>query len=716
MMRWLLLAILACLPFAGLSQDALVQDGPATLVADRIAFDAATLTAEGNVEIFAQGRVLRARRVTYDRSTDRITVEGPLTLLDGPDRILVADYAELGADLRGSVVAGARLVLDQQLQIAATEVATGAEGRYTQLYQTVASSCEVCAAYPVPIWQIRARRVVHDREERQLYFENARFEVAGVPVAWFPRLRLPDPTLERTTGVLAPRFSADDLLGTGIEVPYFITLGPSRDLTLRPFVTNQETRSLGFRYRQAFDAGDLLVTGAVSRDEVRPGEMRGYVFAEGVFDLPRDYRLEFDLEGVSDDNYLLNYDITEKDRLDSRAAITRIDREDRLLAEIITFDTLREGERNRFQPTPVITIERQRREPRAVLGGDLVWTLQAHARRRKASTVPEGGPDDAARDVERMSAALAWQRTHITAEGLVLTGLAGLDLDAYSVRQDPDFADDTTFARAVPHAGLELRLPLGKGSRSGARHVFEPVAQALFVPSDVKRTPDEDSLTPEFDEGNLFAVSRFAGRDRRELGNRLNVGLSYTRFDPSGWQTGATLGRVWRDRDNEQFRDGTGLDGTASDWLLAISAEDGDRFGVESRALFDDALDFTQSETILGWQGARYLLETRYTWLEEDATAGRPDATSEWELDAAYDLTRDWTGRVNWRYEAVTNEASRAGFGLTYRSDCVTVAFDVERRFTSNDDLDTSTRFGFGVDLAGFGADGDRTRRRRCGI
>ena len=43
MMRWLILAILACLPFAGLAQDGLAQGGPATLVADRIAFDAATL-------------------------------------------------------------------------------------------------------------------------------------------------------------------------------------------------------------------------------------------------------------------------------------------------------------------------------------------------------------------------------------------------------------------------------------------------------------------------------------------------------------------------------------------------------------------------------------------------------------------------------------------------------------------------------------------------
>lgn len=712
LLRALLLALIATVIGAG---GALAQQAPATLVADRIDFDAGQLVAAGNVEIFSDGRVLRAQRVTYLRDEDRILVEGPLTLLDGPDQILVADFASLGSDLRNSVLQGARLVLDAQLQIAATEIATGAEGRYTQLYQTVASSCEVCAARPVPLWQIRARRIVHDKEERQLYFENARFEVLGVPIAWFPRLRLPDPTVERTTGLLAPRFSSDDLLGTGLALPYFIALGPSRDLTLTPFVTNTETQSLGFRYRQAFERGRINVEGAISRDKVRPGETRGYLFADGSFALPRDYRLTFNVQLTSDDDYLLNYDVDGSDRLQSGVAVTRIDREDRFAAEIIAFNTLRDGERNRFQPTPVVTVERQRRVPGTVLGGQLVWTLQAHARSRKAGIVPPGQPSNAARDVLRASAAVDWRRTRITGAGLVWTGLAGMHLDAYNVRQDPGFTDDP-FLRAVPYAGLEVRLPLARAVVGGVRHVIEPIAQVMLAPTTLRNTPDEDSQTPEFDEGNLFSPSRFAGRDRRELGNRVNVGIGYTRFDPSGWTLGGLVGRVWRAEDNGQFRKGTGLSGTVSDWLISAHASYGDRFQLMQRALISDELDFSRSETILRWNGPSHSLETRYTWLESDAGAGRPIDTSEWALDGVRDLSDDWTGRVNWRYDFVTNDASSAGLGLTYRSDCVTMDFDVERRFTSTSTLESSTRFGLGIELAGFGADDRNKRRRRCGL
>ncbi len=709
-MRTLLALILTLVAWPVLAQQA-----PATLVADRIDFDERRLTAEGGVEIYSDGRILRASRVTYLRDEDRVTVEGPLTLIDGPDAILVADFASLSPDLRGSVLHGARLVLDEQLQIAATEIATGAEGRYTQLYQTVASSCEVCAAYPVPLWQIRARRVIHDREAQQLYFEGARFEVVGVPVAWFPRLRLPDPTLERSTGFLSPRVNSDDLLGTGLTVPYFITLGPSRDLTLAPFVTASETRSLGFRYRQAFDTGLIEVEGAVSQDEVRPDETRGYLFAEGGFLLPRDYRLEFDLELVSDADYLRNYDVTDKDRLDSRLAVTRIDREDLFRAEVVAFNTLRSGERNRYQPTPVITVERKRREPDPVLGGTLTWTLQAHARQRTAERVPPGLPSDSARDVLRASAAVDWRRSHITDGGLVATAMAGLDVDAYDVDEDATFQDDP-FLRGVPYTGLELRMPLARSTPAGVRHVIEPVAQLILAPNDRRPTPNEDSLTPEFDEGNLFSPQRFAGRDTRELGNRLNLGVTWTRLDPSGWEVETTAGRVWRADDLGQFRPATGLAGTTSDWLLSVSASYRDGFRVMQRSLVDDDLDFSRSDTILRWAGDRHALETTYTFLEADAGAGRPIDTSEWSLDASRDLAGDWTGRAKWRYDFVTNDASSAGVGLTYRSDCVTVDFDVERRFTSTTTRESSTSFGLGVELAGFGADDRRKRKRRCGI
>ncbi|MBM2577488.1 LPS-assembly protein LptD [Jannaschia sp. Os4] len=711
-----LLRLLALLCALGAAPAA--AQAPASLVADAIGFDATSLTASGNVEVFADGRVLRARRLTYLRDEDRLVVEGPIEVVDpGGDAVLVAEFATLSRDLRTSVLQGARLVLDRQLQLAANEIARDGTG-VTQLYQVVASTCEVCPDAPVPIWQIRARRVVHVEETGQIYFERARFEVFGVPVAWFPVLRLPAPTNGRTSGFLAPTVTSDDLLGTGIAVPYFITLGPSRDVTLAPFVTTNEARSLGFRYRQAFDAGAIEVNGALGSDEIRPGEARGYLFAEGTFGLPRDYRLDFDLELVTDDTYLLNYGITEKDRLDSRIAVSRVERDERVLAEAIVFDSLRTGEDNRFLPSREVNVVKERRFDFPGIGGIGAWSLQGQVRERPASvaTARDAGLTGAegARDVSRFSASFDWRRSWVTGGGLVFTTQAAAHFDTYRISDDPAFGDDV-LTRGVPYGAVELRYPMTRTGADGAVHTLEPVAQLILAPDERRNPPDEDSLTPEFDEGNLFSLSRFPGRDRRELGSRVNLGVSYRREVVDGWSLGGTVGRVVRDGDPGQFRPGTGLDGQGSDWLLSMDARRGG-FGLMARALFDDQLDFNRAETILRWTGPRGRIDTRHTWLESDATAGRPRDTSEWALDASYGLGGDWTGRANWRYDFVTNDPTEAGLGVTYATDCVSVDFDVERRFTSNPALEPSTSYGLSVKLAGLGGQERRTRKRRCGL
>ena len=709
-MRRLLLALAACAATLGpiAAQDA---PPPASLVADAIRFDRDTLVAEGAVEIFADGRVLRARRLTYRRAEDRLVVEGPVTLVDADGTVLTADFASLGADLRGSVLRGARLVLDGRLQIAANAVARDAQGRTTQLAQAVASSCEVCIGEGVPLWQIRAARIVHDEAERQLYFEDARFEVLGVPIAWLPRLRLPGPGNARSSGLLTPRFSVDDQLGTGVTLPYFIALGPSRDLTVSPTLTNTETRAATLRYRQAFDAGAVEVTASAARDALRDGQDRGHLFAAGNFALPRDYRLRFAVETVTDDAYLEQYDISDADRLTSRIALGRVSRDDRLLAEVAALRTLREGERSDAQPSRVATVARERRG--ALAGGIGFWRLEAQGRERPLSAVPAGLPPGSARDVLRASASVGWRRSHVTGWGAVLTSFAEAHLDTYRLSQDEVFADDR-ITRVVPYLGVEARLPLVRAD-GAVTHVLEPVAQVVLAPDARDAVPNEDALTPELDEGNLLSTTRFAGRDGRELGDRIDLGLSYARVAPGGLSLDAFVGRILRDGGGDQFGSGTGLAGDVSDWLLAVGVALDDRFAFEGRTLFDDGLDVSRLDSALRWSGTRHDVASRFVFLTEDRTAGRPRDTSELELDAAYDLSRDWTGRVNWRYDFVADDPTRAGLGVTYRADCVAVALDVERRFTTTDTLRPTTRFGLAVELLGFGADDGVRRRRRCG-
>jgi len=124
--------------------------------------------------------------------------------------------------------------------------------------------------------------VIHDQQERQLHFENAQLRVLGIPVFWLPRLRLPDPTLKRATGFLVPKMRSTSKLGFGIKAPYFITMGRYADLLLTPYLS-AKTTTLEYRLRKNWARGEINLGGAVSRDDLRPGETRSFLFGTGGF-------------------------------------------------------------------------------------------------------------------------------------------------------------------------------------------------------------------------------------------------------------------------------------------------------------------------------------------------------------------------------------------------------------------------------------------------
>ena len=237
-------------------------------------------------------------KIEYDRASGALNITGPIRLTDPDGDIVVyADAAMLDADLRNGILTSARLVIDQQLQMASTHIRR-VDGRYTQLSKTVTSACQVCESNPVPLWEIRAREVIHDSETRQLYFTGPQFRIAGVPVLYLPHLRLPDPTLDRATGFLIPSLHNSTTLGWGIKVPYFIKMGDHRDLTVAPFLTS-ETRTVDLQYRQAFANGDITANAALTSDDIEDG-MRGYLFVDGKWNLAHGYTLGIDLRATSD--------------------------------------------------------------------------------------------------------------------------------------------------------------------------------------------------------------------------------------------------------------------------------------------------------------------------------------------------------------------------------------------------------------------------------
>ena len=708
------LVLVSALPQAS-AQVRDTQAEPAVLVADEVFITAdRTLVAQGNVEALQNGTRLQARAIRYDQETGSLSIEGPITLTEGADTIILADAAELSADLQNGLLVGARLILAQQLQLAAVRI-DRVNGRYNQISKAAVTSCRVCDDGRTPLWQIRAKRVIHDEVEQQLYFDEAQFRILDMPVFYVPRLRLPGPRLKRATGFLVPSIRSTSQLGTGLKIPYFIKLGDHRDLTVTPYLSSV-TRTVELRYRQAFRTGRIEFNGALTRDDEQPGQIRGYLFGQGRFDLERDYKLDFNIETTTDRAYLNDYGYFLQDRLESQVTVSRARRDEFVRGSFYNFESLRAGDINDNLATVVLDTEYERRFFPTSIGGELRLKIEAHSHRRNSDLDIDGPDADLevdGRDVARLHGRMDWLRRYTWNSGLVADAQAGLSFNLFDITQDATFAQN--HSDIVPRAALALRYPMLRRGANGITDVLEPVAQIAWTRGERLAVPNDESTRVEFDEGNLLSLSRFPRPDRRERGTVAALGLYWSRVDPNGWDASVTLGQVFREEADSAFSASSGLGGVSSNFLLAGQLKSNNGFTLTGRSLFDKEFRFTKAELRGNWGFARGALGGSYVWLDEDAVEDRSEAVSEILLNGRYDINKHWQVRADWRFNVADDRAATAGIGLSYNNECVAVDMVVARSYSSSTSVEPNTNFGFNVGLRGFAAsDGNQDYIRSC--
>lgn len=688
------------------AENADAQEQPALLVADKIFITPERkLVAEGNVEAFQGDVKLTARRIVYDRETGSLELEGPIRIDQQGRTTVLADSAKLDSGIQNGLLTGARMVFDQQTQIASVE-ARRAGGRYTQFSKVSATSCHVCANGRPPIWQIRARKVTHDQLEQQLYFEGAQFRVLDYPVFYFPYLRLPDPTLERATGFLVPSIRTTSQLGTGLQVPYFIKLGDHKDLTLTPYLSSG-TRTLGFRYRQAFKRGRINFEGAYTRDDIQPGQDRGYLFANGFFNLENDFRLRFNLRTTSDDGYLADYGLPNFDRLRSEISLERIKRDTAFKTSLIHYKTLRDREDQDEIPSRVFDLNYQKRYFPKALGGEFRLGFESHAHERTSDA------DVTGRDVARATVDAEWLRSWIFAYGLRADARIGASVDRFNIRHDSNFPDNVN--RLTPRAALTLRYPMRRREKSGATQLLEPIAQVGWTHVSTNDVPLDESTFQEFDQGDLLSLSRFPAVDRREDGPTGVFGLNWARYGAKGWRALATVGQVFRADADPDFNLTSGLQGTSSDLLIAGQIDTVNGWSLAGRGLINGDFSFAKAELRSRWSRGGNAVIGSYVWQEPDPAENVDDEISEIWLRGRYRVDQNWLTSAQARYDLSEDEPIRYGFGLTYQNECVQVNMTVSRRFTSTSSIEPSTEFGFTVALTGYAIEGGGKKyKRKC--
>ena len=696
----------AALPAATQTRPPIQTDAPVLFKADQLRNEQkiGLVVATGNVEFTQNDRTLLADNVTYNQRTDTVTASGNISLVEPTGEVIFADHIELTGSMRDGVIENMRVRMSDDSRMAA---AGGRRigGTRTEFRKAVYSPCKLCEKDPTraPIWQVKATKVVHDQKMQDVTYRHAFIEFYGVPVMYTPYLSHPGPTVERRTGFLVPSYGSDSELGRLVSTPYYFDIAPNMDATFTPIVTTNEgvVGSGEFRHRQS-KTGYVLggsITHA-SREDDKSNGLRGHLKGELRHEFDPTWRGGADLHLASDDTYLRRYNFEAPDTLENRVYAEGFRGRNYASANAYYFQGQRSNDNESETPIVFPKLDYNYVGEPGSYGG--IWKLDANA----LIISRTGGTDS-----RRLSAKTKWELPYISRLGEVYRLFGSLQTDAYWVNdvQESDALGNTISGfsgRVFPQAGLEWKLPWAR--RDGRfTQIVEPIFSIIAAPSSQNpdRIPNDDSLSFEFDDTNLFSENRFGGIDRVEGGSRISYGLNSGIFGLDNGFSSFFIGQSYRFRRDNDFGADTGLDDHFSDIVGRVEISPTQYVNALSRFRLDkDDLTPKRNEVEATVGVPKFRLEVNYLSMDQQNLADILDPEDEFrdreEITVGFSsqVTKRWRFGADTRRDLTSSGGSlRHGAFLSYEDECFQFQVDYARTFTRDRDVKPSDTILFRV-------------------
>lgn len=663
------------------------------------------VTAQGNVEISQGNRLVRADRLSYNRKDDVVTATGNVTLIEPSGDIVSGDYVELTSGLKNAIINNFKGLLVDNSRVAAANVTTGSDGSRTMI-KGVFSPCNLCRTDPSrpPTWQIKGVQITHDAKERKISYRDARLEIYGVPVFYFPYFFHPDSTVKRQSGLLFPELNYTSNLGFYYGQPYYGMIDPSSDITLMPRIMSKEGLLLAGEYRKRFATGSFRMAGSITDGNRVDGSgaiikgqtmLRDSFSSEALFDIDDHWRGGFDLEHISDPTYLKRYRLDKSFRPADRFNFTNQLTSDafaegffqRNYADISFFDF-----RSTIYAIPSSSLPRvhpfaqyEYYSARDPLGGrfTLDSNLLAISRRQGSAS-------------SRLSETIGYQLPITDRLGGIWTTTLSMQADTYAIKDHPISEGDGMLrftgnvSRLFPKARLDWRYPMvARGERFA--YLVEPRIDAVAAATSGNsvKIPNEDSLNFEFSDTNLFSDRRLGGYDRLDTGQRFDYGVTGGMYHDQGVSLTGFLGQSYQPRISSAYLPNSGLDTHFSDYVGRLTLSPVDwldlnyRFRANSQDLSarrqEASANITLWDASLGVSYLQYQRPTRY-----DIAAHHPKQLG---LSANLPLWSGISVHASYLGDIASTRPLYQSWGLVYRDECFGMALDFEKTHTTNGDI-----------------------------
>lgn len=672
------------------------KDKPVNFEADTFSYDKNNdiLTASGDVIIDQNGTVVRTDKFYFYRQTNQIVMPGDVTIQTPDGTITYTKNVTLSADMNDIIGEAIVMRLYEGSLLTSNRLKRTDNGESLYLKRVAYTPCSTCGD-EAPLWKISARNWKHDVPEKEMIFTHSFFEVKDIPVFYFPYLNVPDFTVKRKTGFLAPSFSHGSEMKQGVTLPFFVNVADNQNLILRPTISTTHDPLGILEYDGRFSNASLQFTGSGTRDD--DGTNQGHIKANIRYDFNNDWRLSGQYFRSSSDTYFRRYNLpgvnTSQAYLRSFLTAERFGTQNYFNFTGLSFQNLWNNVNQKAIPVFIPTMDYHLTSDPLTDNGLYAFSNANAAiynnRQRFKS--------------QRMSFKQGIALPYVTGFGADVDFKAAVRGDAYAIDTGKygvlDRPADETYntGRLFPFASAKMSYPLAKHTENTTQ-VLEPIVMLVTSPTNGQndKIPNIDSTDVDFDDTNLFSENRFVGYDRVETGTRVNYGAQWSIFDSKNRSFSFLFGQSYRFSGDEELDEIIGSENNYSDYvgrmqmnyhLLTMAY----RFRLDQETFEPKKNEITvvagQAPLRLGVSYTQLkaisLADTFYSEREEILFFGSSRLSKKWNLSGYY------------RYNMAKQDKGPIEYGslLQYDNDCTAIVFDLSRSFTEDRDYRGDTSF-----------------------
>ena len=552
-----------------------------------------------------------------------------------------------------------------------------------------------------PPWSIKAGKINHDRNKKQLVYENAVLNIYDVPILYFPKFFHPDPTVKRQSGFLKPELNNSNILGSSITLPYFKVISDNKDLTIKPSLFDNNTKIAQLEYRQENKNSSIITeVGLVnnfSSKTTNKNKNLNHFFGKFNLDLElgnfQKSEISGSFEKVSNDKYLKVFDsyITNSilrpdnfNKLQNNIKLNLTNNEYNFESGMTVYETLSGSSGDRYQYIlPYYNFEKSLKND--FLDGFI--------------NISSIGSNDLNK-TNKLETSIINNLNYQSREYINDIGFKNnIKIDFKNsnvVGKKSNKYKSSPQAELVSLINAEVSLPLKKENELASK-IIVPKLSLRFNPTDMKNYSNSDN---KVDVNSIFLNNRLGLSDTFEAGRSMTLGLDYKResknnLDNINKYFELKLATVFRDKEEKSIPKKSTLNRKNSNIFGSVNGKFFDNTELKYEFSVDnDYSTFEYNDVNLMFSNNNIL--TSLSFIEEKGEIGD---TNIFEGSLSYKLDNRNSLSLGTRRNRKLNLTEYYDLVYEYKYDCLTAGIKYKKNYYSDGDLKPSENLLFTITL-----------------